>query len=384
LQYNHRQEFDIRRGDRSSIPALDLKLLNHTIEIKRNYEGDQMHCKTGIQLRYTDNYNNYETGVLPLIPDYREGNAGIFTSITFPGEKISWNAGGRYDLRLLHAWSITMQSPFNIVLQDRLNHEGALAIGLKFTPGEHFSTRLHLVGARRSPAPNELYSFGLHQGIAGIEEGDWSLKPETSIKAIVDQKISLPPLAHVFITAFAHSVVDFIYLQPEPELRLTIRGAFPVYRYAQDDALIRGLDLLVVSDFSHRLEWTGKVSFIRGTRTADKSNLTSMPPAQFRSSVSWSVKDSRRWKTVKLHVDASYTAEQHHWDEGAELVAPPEDYWLLNMGFSAGMVMGEKIIHGTVVVENLLNQRYRNYLNRLRYFADEEGVNVRLQFRYEF
>jgi iron complex outermembrane receptor protein len=383
-QYNHRKEYDIRRGDRSAIPALDLRLWNHVIEVKRNIEGPRVINATGLQFRFADNFNSYETGILPLIPDYKEGYAGVFTSFEFPGENLTWNAGGRYDLRLLRSWAITMNFPHQLVQRDHIDHESALAVGLKMTPGEKATTRLHIVGARRSPAPNELYSFGLHQGIAGIEEGDWNLQSETSLKLILDQSLEIEHLAHVQVSVYSHTIFDYMYLRPEPELRLTIRGAFPVYRYVQEDAWIRGLDVLIVSDFSHRLEWSGKASFIRGTRLQDDTDLAQMPPTQFNSSLAWTFKDSRRWKSVKINIDVSHLAEQMFWDEEAELLKPPASYTLLNAGFSTGFAAGNNMIYGSVSIENLLDLSYRNYLNRLRYFADEEGRNVRVVLRYEF
>jgi iron complex outermembrane receptor protein len=35
-------------------------------------------------------------------------------------------------------------------------------------------------------------------------------------------------------------------------------------------------------------------------------------------------------------------------------------------------------------VNNLLNTSYRNYLNRLRYYADDVGRNITLQLKYNY
>lgn len=34
--------------------------------------------------------------------------------------------------------------------------------------------------------------------------------------------------------------------------------------------------------------------------------------------------------------------------------------------------------------DNILNNMYRDYLNRLRYFANEEGINVKLALKWSF
>jgi iron complex outermembrane receptor protein len=35
-------------------------------------------------------------------------------------------------------------------------------------------------------------------------------------------------------------------------------------------------------------------------------------------------------------------------------------------------------------VDNALNEKYRDYLNRLRYFADEPGLNVTVGMNFSF
>ena len=37
-----------------------------------------------------------------------------------------------------------------------------------------------------------------------------------------------------------------------------------------------------------------------------------------------------------------------------------------------------------VAIDNVMNARYRDYLNRLRYFADDTGRNIRLSIKYIF
>ena len=63
-----------------------------------------------------------------------------------------------------------------------------------------------------------------------------------------------------------------------------------------------------------------------------------------------------------------------------DFVAPPDGYFLLDASWSFKW----KKIEGSLAVQNLLNNSYRNYLNELRYFADEPGVNVLLSLNYNF
>ena len=89
-------------------------------------------------------------------------------------------------------------------------------------------TRLQLVAARRSPEANELYSNGLHQGVAGIEEGNWLLQPEVSFKSILTQALAFPDLMHVELSVYSHQ-----YLRPR---RARVSGAKVFAQYVQGAA----------------------------------------------------------------------------------------------------------------------------------------------------
>lgn len=79
FQYNDRKEFDVRRSGRSDIPALSLGQSDHFIEAQHLYLSDnELTLRSGIQLRMIDNTNAAETGILPLIPDYRSYEAGAY------------------------------------------------------------------------------------------------------------------------------------------------------------------------------------------------------------------------------------------------------------------------------------------------------------------
>ncbi|MBK8832317.1 MAG: TonB-dependent receptor [Saprospiraceae bacterium] len=384
LQADHRQEFDVRRGNRSDIPALDLQLWSNNFQLKYINDKSRVRYKAGVQATITDNSNDYDTGILPLIPDYLESVTGLYSLFQYPVGKLVLEAGARYDLQLLKAWPITLTLPREIVVMEHVFHDYAFSAGAVFKATNDDETRLQLVVARRSPESNELYSNGLHQGVAGIEEGNWLLQPEVSFKSIMTQALAFTDLLHVELSLYSHLVYDYIYLKPDDELRLTIRGAFPVYKYTQQDAWIRGADIVLISDFSHHLEWNAKFSWVRGTTLEDGKDLSLMPPAYVSSSLAWAFHDSPVWKGARIAVGAEYTTMQEHWDPESELLAPPSDYFLLGIRFNTGIKLGSRIFYAGIAIENLLNIRYRDYLNRLRYYADEQGINARFILRYEF
>jgi iron complex outermembrane recepter protein len=250
--------------------------------------------------------------------------------------------------------------------------------------GEHAETRFHNMFVRRSPEVNELYSNGLHQGIAGIEEGDWNLTPELSFKSIITQSFLLKELLHIELTAYAHFIDNYIFLKPQDELRLTIRGAFPVYKYVQENAFIRGLDLGVIADISENVEWSAKASLLKGSTYPGNVPLSLMPPAFYSTTLSWSIGELWKMKGTRLSIEGAYTAKQKNWDEEGELLVPPDDYFLVSGKIETGIKLKSNKLNAGLQVDNLFNTEYRDYLNRLRYFADEQGLSVRINLRYEF
>ena len=309
-QYDHRREFDWRRGGRSDIPTLELKLLTQDLKFKFVRDNGRIRYKVGSQLAYSDNTNDAETGILPLIPDYLRATLGLYGISQYALGRFEIEGGARYDIQHLTAWPITLTLPREIEKMEHLYHNYAFSLGGLYQAGNESTSRLQLALAKRSPEANELYSNGLHQGVASIEEGNWDLQSEVSFKAIFTQGVHFENLFHVDLSVYSHWFDGYIYLKPEDELRLTIRGAFPVYKYTQEDAWIRGCDLVLVSDFSHQLEWNAKFSWLRGTSLPDNQPLSLMPSTEISSALSWALKDSPTFRGTRLSVEGSYTANK--------------------------------------------------------------------------
>jgi iron complex outermembrane receptor protein len=62
-----------------------------------------------------------------------------------------------------------------------------------------------------------------------------------------------------------------------------------------------------------------------------------------------------------------------------DYLPPPAAYNLLNVDFNTDLMLGKQTINLGVAVLNLLNERYRDYMNRFRYFNDEPGRSINLR-----
>ena len=52
-----------------------------------------------------------------------------------------------------------------------------------------------------------------------------------------------------------------------------------------------------------------------------------------------------------------------------------------NVDFSSDVAVGKKQFSVGLTVVNLLNQTYRDYMNRFRYFNDEPGRSINLRIK---
>ena len=68
--------------------------------------------------------------------------------------------------------------------------------------------------------------------------------------------------------------------------------------------------------------------------------------------------------------------------ENGDYALPPPGYTLVHAGM--GMEIIDARFHGHLTLRNLLNVSYREYLNRLRYYADDTGRSIELRLRYQF
>lgn len=384
-QLNHRQEYDVRRGGRTDRPALDMQLLSHFVEVKwQQNQSDRHRWQGGLQYRFGDNENDADTGILPLIPDYAQHNIGAFLTSYWNRGYWSFELGGRYDYLQLLAKTITRDLPLRIERFTHNFHNAAVATGISFQNGLPWQAKFNLGFTQRSPEVNELYSFGLHQGVSGIEEGDPDLNTERALKAILTPTLTLSDRLLIEASAYYQWIDNYIFLEPQEEAVLTIRGAFPLFRYRQTNATVAGFDLLATFEPLDGLEWTGKYAIVRGRDRSQDQPLVYMPADNLYSSLSYHWSGSDRISEPRLTIAGQYVWEQTRLLPEQDFLAPPPAYFLLQASLEAKWRFADSFIFCSVQVDNLLNTRYRDYLNRLRYYADEEGRNVRVSLRYEF
>ncbi|MGB3798604.1 MAG: TonB-dependent receptor [Lewinella sp.] len=378
-QVDQRQEFDVRRGSNEQA-ALKLLQYNHLLEGVYSRElGRTEHLEAGAQLEVTDNTNQPGTGILPLIPDYNAVRGGAFLTYHNKPERFRYHLGLRFDHQYYEAITISRDLPRRIErFEHRFNSFGASG-GWSWRLSPDFSLDAEVTYRQRPPQINELYSQGLHQGVSGIEEGDANLDPERSLKNSLGVRYATRTgRLTLNATAFYQPIDGYINLVPQEEFRLTIRGAFPVFRYQSANARLWGGKVSLLAQLC-QLDIDSRLAYVRGTDVENDQPLVYIPPLNWRTTISYPLAGD-----FNLSGTVAYVARQWHYEASQDFLPPPPAYTLVGLRLSKLWTWKGKEINAEVEADNLLNESYRDYLDRQRYYADSPGrsLNIRLSYSW--
>ena len=385
VQWDLRKEFDVRRAGRSLRPALSLNQTSNFTELKyKGYLSDGWEVSSGFQSNLMNNFNESGTGILPLIPDYNSNRLGIFILAAKKNQQFNFELGGRYDYLDQRVATITR----GIVKEIKRYHSNVSNIGLAggaryiFSNGTNLSYNIGL--ASRNPGINELYSFGLHQGVSGIEEGDPDLLREEALKNTlsIGGKINSKILYEILY--YDQAFENFIFLNPQNEFRTTIRGSFPVFKYTQTRARILGLDFTSAFLLTDGINISFKASYLKGTDIQNSIPLIHLPSNNLFLSFQKQVPKVGKWNQITFEINNKYIFEQKNILSEQDFASPPKGYNLTGVKISGERQLGFNRLNMFLRIDNLFNISYRDYLNRLRYFADDLGINAIMGLNLNF
>jgi iron complex outermembrane receptor protein len=385
IQSDQRKEFDVRRGQRSDVPSLDLLLISGFSDIYLTYAKHpaSLQHTLGLQTRYRNNTNVPGTGIRPLIPDYINFNSGMYYILKKSTKKATLEFGVRGEYRNDGIWSVNNAK--EVVKSERNYITMASNGGFKYKLGSNMDTYIDISYTRRPPEINELFASGLHQGLGSIEQGNSTLTAEKSWRISNDWQGHVFEKLHIHSTLFYSRTRDFIYLQPSGELRLTIRGAFPVFEYLAAPVEMMGLNIRTTSDIGSSFQLSTALNLLKTTNLNTGTGLPYMPPYHGMVQFSYTIGKTRYFNECKIGMDANYYARQNNVNPDEDFLPPPDSYLLSN----ANITIKWKAIRGKslntyIQIDNLWNTVYRDYMNRLRYFAQETGRNISASFQLNF
>jgi len=416
VQRNHRQEYDLRRGDFANTPALDLTLTTHSANADWKKEQDSTTFKAGLSGSLQHNDASPDTGVRPLIPTYDKYDAGAYGIYSHRfGRGLTGEAGVRYDFSRMDATKFYQKTRWtalgydgvydNFITQDFGSqwltnpkftfHNVSAGVGLRKELQQGLELVANLSLAMRNPNPSELFSDGLHHSNATIELGNLGLNKETAVKA----SATLLKTSGAFTleaTPYLNAINNFMFLAPTA-VEYTIRGTFPVYSYRQANVVLAGLDLHTQWDFAKNLSHSLNGAYVYGKNTQADAPLIDMPPLNLTNTFRYT-KDAWHSFFAEARSEAVFTQTRYpNYDFSAdvpvngELVPtpvnisrPPKGYHLVHLSTGMRFDMGKTQTAISLSVFNLFNTTYRDYLNRQRLYTDELGRSIQFQLKFSY
>lgn len=382
-QHNNRREFDVRRAGRTNTPAVNMNLHTVQAEVIETHEwSDIMRGMVGAGMTMQLNHNNINTLRRPIIPYYQLYNPALFGFQQATWEHFGLEAGIRLDMINLQARYYNAVNQLETPSTNFISLLGS--IGASFQTHSKLTIKANMGMGYRAPEVNELYADGVHLSAAAYEKGNPGLRSEQVIKYILSLENDAIRRLHFIINLFFQDFDNYIYQQPTGQV-LTIAGAKLRYQYVQNDALISGADAMLRFQAYEWLTFSNNTSYLYTNNKATGKGLPLMPAFSDRIEAGLN-----RHITVLSHpsvftfkLGTEYTAMQNDFHPEEHFEQPPPDYWLHFAGLSLSQHDGRQVLE--LRCDNLLNTRYSNYLNRLRYFTGQEGGrNITLQYRLTF
>ena len=415
FQLNNRFEFDVRVGDDRNTPAIDLELTTHTFNTDFKWDANSDYkIRAGILARFQDNFADPSTGVRRLIPDYDRIDLGLFAVGDYQiADHLLIEGGLRYDYNRIDALKFYRTSRWiergydqdfaDIIVEDLgtqlltnpvldYNNFSATA-GLQYKINGRADFRFNYTLAQRAPNPAELFSDGLHHSAARIELGDLRIDKETSSKLALSLEKNYENWGFT-LEPYANFVSDFILLEPTG-VEFTIRGAFPVWEYRQTDARLLGIDLSAYANWTLNWRTDHRFSLVKGNDLDQDIALINIPAPNTTNKIIYSRPE---WNQFEVGLESFYSFRQNEFPPNItvfspeqmqevvlEINTPPDAYHLVGFFSRVELPLNERTRLGIgLTVDNLFNTNYRDYLNRLRYFADDLGRNIILQLNLKY
>lgn len=371
-QRNHRKEYDLAMITQR--PELDLVLNTAQADVWYEHKHDNwMHTygtANTLQEQVWD-------GSRFFVPNYRSVSTAGYYLARYHQHKHDLELGVRYDYRNL----TTFRNNKNGRTSDERNWNNfSGTVNYQRSINPNFKYALNTGIAWRPPSINELFVNGLHHGTSSFEIGNAQLRNEVGYKAGFRFNINwLDSLLQIDAYFYNQLFDGFINLVPDTPATLTIRGAYPTFRFVQTTANLSGYDLRFTLRPIGLMQIQSVYSVVYAYDISQQSWLAQMPGNRLLNEILLKVPDYKLLHATQWSIALNSVFRQQRIPiSNTDYALPPDTYHLLNTAFTTHI----KNCMIQVGVNNLMNIRYREYLNRFRYFNDEPGRNIYVKLGY--
>lgn len=373
FQQNNREEYDQIRASVDKDYQLKFELSTHNLDFHLDHKlGKNVSGKVGTTTIFQQNFYDGRY----LVPFFDSFASGVYAIEKFSANKFELEAGLRYDYKYMAA---RLRENPNVSTSPEINpkfnfNQFSVSLGSNYQIGNSILANFTFSKGWRPPSINELFSYGTHQGSGTFEIGDQNLVEESAYNFAAGLKKEQGKFTFD-ASAYLNLIDNYIYLKPNNNLILTSRGAYPTFNYVQVNARFAGVDFVAGLETIKNLQLLVKYATVRAYNRASNDHLEFIPGDKFSLDAIWDIKSFGKFKNSSINLGLSHTAKQNRVTQTQDYAATPEAYTLLSLDMSTNVNVLKKSIGFSLTVQNLTNQVYRDYLNRFRYFADEQGRN---------
>jgi len=312
-----------------------------------------------------------------LIPNTTANGLGVYAFEQTDVGRWNLSFGARYDYRHL---DVEQDTVIGVTAQTRTYHSVTGNIGVLYHITQPVALVLNVGRGFRAPSSFDLFSNGVHEGTVAFERGDSTLKNETSLNTDLALRIQSGRLAFE-AGGFVNLIQDYIYTSPTGA---TDPGSgFPIFAATQGDARLVGLETSLQYHPTSFLHLQGTADYVRGQNTTTDQPLPNMPPFRATYTLRYEGGGSSGFQSPYVSVGGQSNAAQTRLDPAEAQFYQQAfggagyrstSYTLVNFGAGFALPAGRNLVHFDFTLRNAFDQRYAEYLSRIKTNAPDPGM----------
>jgi iron complex outermembrane receptor protein len=329
-------------------------------------------------------------GFQVLYPNYKLFDNGLFVFGKRNFDKLKISGGIRYDIRQLDIGKLYIDSEGNFQVTpqgagserfsglDRTYQNISASLGAVYDLTDRLLVRANVSRGFRAPTVPELSSNGIHAGTFRYEIGNLKAIPEVAYQGDLGLTYEDKNL-YLDLSIFQNSIQNYTFserVQAGNGQDSVVLGEIPVFRYAQGNARLRGIEATATLN-PQTLPWlsiTQNYSSVFGRNLAatrdDARYLPFMPAPRWITQLKFT-KD--RWKNrlqnLYATVDLEVYQPQNRFLAAYNTETRTSGYQLVNIGLGTDVISKNKRTWLSVYlsVNNLWDVAYQAHQSRLKY-----------------
>lgn len=370
-----------------------LKSYNGRLELKHDKIGI-FAGKLGVDYMYEDQNTR---GDVPLVPSATITNFAGFIFEEAKSGPFALSLGIRFDRRNQKTQpNETLRLPDydegetdDVLTQDYNIFSGSIGVVYQFI--QNLALAVNIGRGFRAPSIFELHVYGEHGGVAAFQIGDPNLKQETSLNTDIALRWRTANL-QIKVTAYRNAIKNYIYLENHG-IDTTI-SQLPIMRSTQGDAELLGADASLQIQFLPWLQIRSSFEYVKGENVDTDEELPLLPATRTNGEIRFTQREIGILRNCFLSIGMQYVFEKDaagryepfwQFDNNPNFgVASTDAYYLVNTGLGFDLPLWGQYINFDLIIKNLMNKDYRDFLDTYKGYALSPGRNMILKISVPF